>query len=347
MTARIDDPASGFHHHPDGTFRKRLSTDRARAEVRGWRSICDHLPVAALLGSITHPCDEHTLIYDDVFADGRCTHLLADLILDADHDPHRAPAVAELIDAVCDGWVQAVTVTGRLAPVGTCQPGLYATRLAPGGRLDAWYGHMTPLVVDDGARVLKLDVPTLIARLREDLAADTRCATLTSQGDPTEPNIASALCWLDYEHAGRNALAGEAAVLLWYLLAMGGWLVPRYKPLTYARTLRGGRSGPMPPAVTHARVQGDLVEVTARLRAGAGRRAAIAALVARLHGDVGVLLGRPGNPMSALAPWLAVRILGVLPLTAMTDQDIAVCLLKLAELDAGACLADFTTTEQP
>lgn len=342
---RIDDPADGFHHHPDGTFRKRMPADQAWREVQGWQSMRSHHPVAPLLGSTAHPSGEKTVIYEDVFASGRCEHLLADLILDADHDPARASAVTALVDAVCDDWLHACGTTGRQAPIGTCQAGLYAARLAPEGRLDAWYGHISQLIVDDGSRVLKLDMPALLARLREDLAGDTMCATLTSQGDPTEPNIASPLCWLDYEHAGRNALAGEVAVLLWYLLAMGGWLVPRYKPVTYARTLRGGRPAPTPPSVAHARVHGDLVEVAARLRAGVGRRAAIAALVARLHGDVGQQLG-PCDPMAALAPWLAVRILGVLPLTAMTDQDRAICLLKLAELDAGACLADFSATEQ-
>jgi len=29
------------------------------------------------------------------------------------------------------------------------------------------------------------------------------------------------MCWLDFEHAGRNALAGDVANFLWYLLGMG------------------------------------------------------------------------------------------------------------------------------
>ncbi|MEW2373521.1 hypothetical protein AB0940_29765 [Streptomyces sp. NPDC006656] len=60
-------------------------------------------------------------------------------------------------------------------------------------------------------------------------------------GDPTEPDIvstASGACWLDFEYAGRNTIAGEIAHLLWYLLALGGWLVPLHQRDAYVRTLR-------------------------------------------------------------------------------------------------------------
>ena len=78
-----------------------------------------------------------------------------------------------------------------------------------------------------------------------------RWITAITQGDVTEPNIAEPnitdpACWLDFEHAGRNVLAGDVANLLWYLLGMGGWLVPAYQPEVYARTLRA----PVPPVAT-------------------------------------------------------------------------------------------------
>ncbi|MFH9727479.1 hypothetical protein ACH4M4_31570 [Streptomyces sp. NPDC017254] len=69
-------------------------------------------------------------------------------------------------------------------------------------------------------------------------APDRRRLAGLTPGDPTEPNIADPLCWLDFEFAGRNTVAGEAANLIWYLLALGGWLVPRYQPDVYARTFR-------------------------------------------------------------------------------------------------------------
>ncbi|MDH2425803.1 hypothetical protein [Sphaerisporangium sp. TRM90804] len=345
MTAAIIDSAAGSRRHPDGTFRKRLTADQARREVQGWQAIRDHLPVADLVSSVTDAGGLHVLIYQDVFAAGRCEHLLADLISHADQDDRAVPAVRALVDAVCNSWLHAVGDTGKLRPIGQCRPGLYAARLAPGGRLDDWYGHLraTPVVVDTGSDVVSLHFAGVLGRLRAELAPERGCLTALTQGDPTEPNIAgSSLCWLDYEHAGLNPVAAEAANLLWYLLAMGGWLVPQYKPATYAATV-GRRRPALPPAVTHAWIGQDWrrVEVAGQLRAGVGRRAAITALLARLRSDLGHAIG-PGDVMDHLWPWLAMRILGVLPLTALADQDAAVCLLKLAQLDGS--LADFAAT---
>ncbi|WP_327349559.1 hypothetical protein OG772_17805 [Streptomyces sp. NBC_01321] len=83
------------------------------------------------------------------------------------------------------------------------------------------------------------------------LAPDRRWPAGLTQGDPTEPNIADPLCWLDFEFAGRNTAAGEAANLLWYLMALGGWLVPRYQPDVYARTLRLALQPQSRPRIEH------------------------------------------------------------------------------------------------
>ncbi|MGW0392570.1 hypothetical protein ACWDYJ_17055 [Streptomyces sp. NPDC003042] len=79
------------------------------------------------------------------------------------------------------------------------------------------------------------------------MAPDRRWLAGLTQGDPTEPNIADPLCWLDFEFAGRNTAVGEAANLLWYLMALGGWLVPDYQPDVYARTLRLALTAPATP----------------------------------------------------------------------------------------------------
>lgn len=92
--------------------------------------------------------------------------------------------------------------------------------------------------VTANGRPLTLNVAASIDSVRHVLGPDRRWPTGVTQGDPTEPNIADPLCWLDFEFAGRNTIAGEAANLLWYLMALGGWLVPRYQPDVYARTLR-------------------------------------------------------------------------------------------------------------
>ncbi|GAA3687672.1 hypothetical protein GCM10022224_061100 [Nonomuraea antimicrobica] len=329
MTPIIQDAPGSFRHHDDGTFRKSLPAAQAQAEARGHAAVCGHLPAAALLGTTVDPDGRHTLIYQDVFADGRCTALLADLITRADADPRQTPAVTSLIDAACDSILLAAERTGQPAPIGSCRPGLYAERLRPGGRLDRWYAAEPPLTVVTGETTVDIAYPRLFTRLREQLATVT--ATALTQGDPTEPNIAAPLCWLDYQHAGRNALAGEAANLLWYLLAMGGWLVPRYKPLTYWRTVRA--PGPArPPVLTHLHTGQGRLEVSGTLQVGAGRHAAIGALTRRLHSDLGALIMAADDPLIALRPWLVLRILGVLPLTAMAQADRAFCLGLLAQV---------------
>ncbi|MEU3316928.1 hypothetical protein ABZ743_30190 [Streptomyces sp. NPDC006662] len=131
-----------------------------------------------------------------------------------------------------------------------CVPGLYADRIRPGGRIDTWWldadltlatagGHGLPAVRDladhtitvNGTR-LPLDVPAAIHTCRTALNPAGGWSTALTQGDPTEPNIvstASGACRLDFEYAGRNTIAYEIAHLLWYLLALGGWLVPLHQ----------------------------------------------------------------------------------------------------------------------
>jgi hypothetical protein len=158
---------------------------------------------------------------------------------------------------------------------------------------------------------------------------------------PYEPNIAVPRIWLDFEHAGRNTLAGEVANLLWYLIGMGGWLVPTYQPDVYQRTLRHH----VPPVTTpHAKhldisTEHRRIEVTTRWSIGIGRFAALDALLAALHGDLGTACatGR-SSVIDALRPFLVCRILGVINLRVLDGTDAVLCLAKLAEL----CQPDLT-----
>jgi len=173
--------------------------------------------------------------------------------------------------------------------------------------------------------------------------------TAITQGDPTEPNIAYPLTWLDFEHAGRNTIAGEVANLLWYLLGLGGWLVPRYRPHVYQRTLRHR----LPPVATPVvgRLEVDTrrrrVEIDYRWEVGAGRAAAIETVVDALHGPLGDACGPgPVDTLTAIRPFLLTRMLGVLPLTALGGNDAAVCLATLAQvhhrLDLSQILSELT-----
>ncbi|MFF1903280.1 hypothetical protein [Kitasatospora sp. NPDC058218] len=96
------------------------------------------------------------------------------------------------------------------------------------------------------------------------------------------------LCWLDFQYAGRNTLAGEIAILLWYLVGMGGWLVPTYQPDIYAHTLPLH----LPPITTPHLEHVDHDERHRRLEVrytwpvGAGRHAAINRRLERVHADL-------------------------------------------------------------
>ena len=140
--------------------------------------------------------------------------------------------------------------------------------------------------------------------------------------------------WLDFEHAGRNALAGDVANFLWYLLAMGGWLVPTYQASVYERTL----CTPVPPVATPTindlRVTTRRVEIDYTWHVGTGRRTALTTLLQRIAGDLGMAVAADGDLTGRLRPFLILRILGVIPLGQMSGPHAALCLAKLAELSS-------------
>jgi len=135
-----------------------------------------------------------------------------------------------------------------------------------------------------------------------------------------------------FEHAGRNALAGDTANFLWYLLGMGGWLVPTYQPGVYERTLRTPVPPVATPAIDHLRITPKRIEIDYTWHVGAGRHAAVATLLARLATDLGAALAPGGDVAGSLRPFLAVRILGVISLRQMSGPHAIACLAKLAEL---------------
>ena len=353
-------PAGGHYHAEDGTFRKRTTPAGAAREISGHAAAAAAgLPVPRLVGVLGLASGGCEVVYEDVFASGRARWLIADAINAADRDPGRAADVRALINAVCDALHAAAAESGAFAPLAACVPALYAARIAPGARLDRWYARPPgptwnldrQLLGPAALRARSLIVnghaypsawPVVLDQLRAELAPHTQWLTAITQGDVTEPNVAQAreptspaapLCWLDFEHAGRNALAGDLANLTWYLLGMGGWLVPAYQPATYERTLRA----PVPPAaapvVDQLRVDDRRVSVDYTWRVGPGRHAAIEALLRRLGGDLATVLApRGGDPMPLLRPFLALRVLGVIPLSQLSGPDALLCLAKLAEL---------------
>ncbi|MFF3606868.1 hypothetical protein [Streptomyces sp. NPDC002463] len=342
---------------PGNVFRKELRPGAVVAEARGWEAVSSHLRVPRLLS-----VDEaaHGVVYEDVFAAGRCSLLLGDVIGMADLDPTETGRVTTMIDAVCDDLRAAGDATGCWSTLATCVPALYPERLRPGGRIGSWYLRNPPMISLGKNRTLsvrdlvtyefvvngvpvRLDLPVIVKDARELLCGDGRWITAVTQGDPTEPNIAEPMCWLDFEYAGRNTLVGEIANLLWYLLAMGGWLVPVFQPAVYARTLRLA----LPPIVAPRIEQYDLsttdrrLEITYAWNVGHGRRAALHRLIERIHIDLAAAAGiEPDNFLRQIRGFLTARILGVFDPTTLSGNALLLVLAKLAESQSRAVTLD-------
>jgi hypothetical protein len=340
--------ATRCYHAPDGTFRKVLPLDQARRELAGRQAVAKLLPVPRLV-AVRRAREGCEIVYEDVFASERCKCLLADCINTADRDPAHAPVVQALVNQVCDHLLAATHMTGATSRLDGCVPDLHMARLAPSGRLDRWYTHspqpawtvggerlgpadLASRTLVAGGRELGSAWPVDLPELRSALAGHVHWTTAVTQGDVTEPNITQPLCWLDFEHAGRNALASDTANFLWYLLGMGGWLVPAYQPGVYARTLRTPVSPVTTPVIDRLSVTPAHVEVDYTWRAGAGRHAAIGTLLDRVADDLGRAVAPGGDVTRRLRPFLAVRILGVISLRQMSGPHAVMCLAKLAEL---------------
>ncbi|SCF91961.1 hypothetical protein GA0115254_124886 [Streptomyces sp. Ncost-T10-10d] len=229
-------------------------------------------------------------------------------------------------------------------PLAECVPDLYLDRIRPGGRLDRWYlrrdlplalpqtdttltlRELADFTLTVNGRQLTVNVAETIDSLRHTLAPDRRRLAGLTQGDPTEPNIADPLCWLDFEFAGRNTVAGEAANLLWYLMALGGWLVPRYQPDVYARTLRLALPPRSRPRIEHLELHPSSRHIDVRYswNTGPGRTAAISSALDGLRGE-------NGSGLEEIRAFLALRILGVIPPSRLTGHDFLLVLIKLTE----------------
>jgi hypothetical protein len=301
------------------------------------------------------------------FANGRCSHLLGDRISLADHHLAGPESVAELIDGICDDLFASAARTGRRSRLDTTVPSLYGERLQVGGRIDTWCASQQRLMLRNQSVTigdladyeltindakLRLDLPALIDETRTSLRPSSRWMTALTQGDPTEPNIAYPRLWLDFEHGGRNTIAGDIAILFWYLLGMGGWLVPRYQPDTYQRTLRLAFPPVTTPSVRSMEFDNHRhIHLRTEWSVGIGRATAIKHLVHAVENKLEPILA-DGNRtiMDALRPFLTCRILGVLPITTLRGDDAALCLAKLAQLqtrdlDLHDLIADLTVLE--
>ncbi|MFC8588760.1 hypothetical protein ACFUGD_30010 [Streptomyces sp. NPDC057217] len=348
---------------PTGIFHKPVAIrEQAEAEARGWARLASLVTAPALHGQIVLPDGRHLLAYEDVFATGRCELLLGDVIALADRDPAVRPRLDRLVNGVCADLRAVAEETGKHVRLAECVPNLHLDRIRPGSRLDRWYlrrdlpialphtdttltlRELAGFTLTANGRPLTLNVADTIERLRDALAPDHRLHAGLTQGDPTEPNIADPLCWLDFEFAGLNTVAGEAANLLWYLMGLGGWLVPRYQPDVYARTLRLALPPLSGPHIEHLELHRSSRHIDARYswNTGPGRASA---LTRALNG----LRGENGSGLEEIRPFLALRILGVIPPSRLSGHDLLLVLIKLAESQDPTTTLDtlFATTPAP
>ncbi|MGM9438815.1 hypothetical protein ACTAF0_00545 [Streptomyces murinus] len=329
--------------------------------MRGWKQLVSRIAVPGLRGQTSVPNGQF-LAYEDVFATSRCELLMGDVIALADRDSAMLPRLDRLVTSVCADLRMAAEEFGRRVPLAECVPDLYLDRIRPGGRLDRWYlRHDLPVplpytdttltlreladfTLTANGRQLTLNVADIIDSLRRSLAPNRRWSAGLTQGDPTEPNIADPLCWLDFEFAGLNTAAGEAANLLWYLMALGGWLVPCYQPDVYARTLRLALPPLARPRIEHLELhQGSQhIDIRYSWNTGSGRHAAI-------NRALNGLCGKASSSLEEIHAFLALRILGVVPLSLLTGHDLLLVLVKLAEIQDPLTTSDsfFTTTPVP
>ncbi|MFJ7127319.1 hypothetical protein [Streptomyces sp. NPDC098101] len=348
---------------PTGIFHKPVATrERAEAEAKGWARLASRVAVPTLHGQIALPDGRQLLAYEDVFATGRCGLLLGDVIALADRDPAVRPRLDRLVNGVCADLWAAAEETGKHVRLAECVPDLYLDRIRPRGRLDRWYlrrdlpltlprtdttltlRELAGFTFTANGRPLTVNVADTIDRLRHALAPDRHRLAGLTQGDPTEPNIADPLCWLDFEFAGRNTVAGEAANLLWYLMGLGGWLVPRYRPDVHARTLRLALPPLSGPRIEHLELHRSSRHIDVRYswNTGPGRAAALTRALDGLRGE-------NGSDPEEIRPFLALRILGVIPPTRLSGHDLLLVLIKLAESQDPRTTLDtfFTTAPAP
>lgn len=332
--------------YPIDTPRRRLIAkctpdhDEAHAEVRGHRLLSDWYPVPALhhrarlLG--------HTVLVYERLPVGTDRGLLLDLL--------NTPATADYVplDAymreLTSTYLRVFTETAELSPPSAVVGKLYRDRALPGGRLDHYYAdHDLPLTgAEDGPRLsdlartglyvngshYQLDWPGTLRWLRT--AFDSPVWSTISQGDPTDVNLAAPLVWLDYDTAGRNAIAGEIANFSFYMTALGGWLAPILNPEAFTQHPATFDRVPANTPCISTHLQAGTVHVHFTDRLTLARRRALSHYWERL---VRPLTARyfPGHALSdALRPYLAMRIIGVFNLAELTPDQRLYLLAKLA-----------------
>ncbi|MEV6009168.1 hypothetical protein AB0M29_20430 [Streptomyces sp. NPDC051976] len=336
--------------------------EEARQEIRGHARLLGHYRVPALHAHLRVPRG-HLLAYERL-PSAPDRGLLLDLL-------NTETVTAELqqyMDDLTTAYRNVILETAQEAPPTDVVRKLYWDRAAAGGRLDTYYRGANFPVADGivDLPITRLAEYVLVAngqplvfgwtatlrRLRAHFQGAKSVWAALTQGDPTDVNLAHPLAWLDYDTAGLNSILGEFANFLWYITALGGWLVPTYNraafadhPATFAHVEANW------PRLHRVYVNHSArtihVDYTPQLCAP--RRAAAAAYWNLLVQPIADKLWPDGNLAELLRPYLAMRILAVYNLADLAPVDRLLLLVRLAEVTGPTFdpVTFFTTEEAP
>ncbi|WP_026115468.1 hypothetical protein [Nocardiopsis kunsanensis] len=342
--------------YPVDTRRRRLIAkcmpdhNEARAEVLGHQFLRAWYPVPVLHHRVHLP-GRSVLVYERLPM-GTDRGLLLDLLnTPNDGDHSTLDAYMRRINST---YLSVFTETAELSSPSTVVGKLYRDRALSGGRLDQYYAHndipltetqkgprlsdLTRTGLYVNGRHYQLDWAGTLSWLRE--AFDTPVWSVISQGDPTDVNLAVPPAWLDYDTAGRNAIAGEIANFSFYTAVLGGWLVPTLNPQAFAQHPATFDRLPANTPCVSAHPHAGTLHIRFTDRLTQARRLALARYWELLVRPLAARYFPGGTLTEALRPYLVMRIIGVFDLVSLPLDQRLYLLAKLT-----LCMApDFSPT---
>lgn len=318
--------------------------DEGRQEIRGHARLLGHYRVPALHAHLRVP-GGYLLAYERL----PVSHNRG-LLLDLLNTETPTEDLLEYMDELTTAYRDVILETAQQTKPAAVLRKLYWDRAAPGGRLDTYYADADFPVADGivdvpvsrlaeyvlvvNGRQFHFDWTATLRWLRDHFGQDEPVWAALTQGDPTDVNLAHPLAWLDYDTAGLNSIPGEFANFLWYVCALGGWLVPTYNPAAFAdhpATFTHVRANRPRPGLAYMNPGTRTIRIDYTARLSPPRRAAAAAYWQHLVQPVADKLWPDEDLAGLLRPYLVMRILAVYNLADLTPTDRLLLLARLAE----------------
>ena len=232
---------------------------------------------------------------------------------------------------------------------------LYAGRAIEGGQIEIYlnrlYGRIgcdlaiaRPYVIN-GTRYV-LAPATLLTAMRSAFAQDDWI--VLGHGDPTDTNIsmdlAGRVSWIDFDHSGVVAVAGEIACLLVSIWAHGAWIAPAYSPRKHLNLEGSWKTVCSSHAKGSVVLKGGYVEINVEQKTSTGRRRFVEFLLNHLVEEF-CKENLISDPINWLRPWILARLAGVFDPARFSESAVAwhiAAITRLANAQSVAdALADF------